>query len=433
MTIKKTFLFVIFSFTVLYSQTWQNYNTDNSPLPSNNIRNLTRSSDGTIWIGTDNGIAAIKNDSWKTYSTTNGLSSNNIKASALDMMWGDDLWLGTDNGTTNFTVQNTEVVSDATYVNTGNSTILSNNINAICLDTFHNKWLGTETGISVIANTGTYNLTVGDGMYVNDVRSFEIADTDWVHVGTYGGGVSRFKYNGVDGVSGASIIEKAWSGLLSDSVFAIYEDNNGLRWYGTDKGISTHYGESTKRNWWFYDGTSGLINNYVRAITGDKHNNIWVGTKGGISVFNGTVWASFTESDGLISNNIFDIEIDNDDNVWIATDKGISKLSNVPADIDDEPIITKSYDLKISNYPNPFNPSTVIEYTVSKDDNIKVTVFDVNGRKIKSLVDSYQPAGTYKVMWNGRSDSGISMASGVYLTVVETRYSNAVNKIMLLR
>ncbi|MFH1195094.1 MAG: two-component regulator propeller domain-containing protein [bacterium] len=433
MPFKNVLILIIFTFGTIYSQTWQNYTTDNSPLPSNKIQNLTRSSDGTIWIGTDNGVAAIKNESWKVYSTTDGLSSNNIKSSTLDMAWSDDLWLGSDNGTTNFMVQNTEIISDATYVNISNSTILSNNINSICLDTYHNKWLGTENGISVITNSGTYNLQVGDGMYVNDVRTFGIADTGWVYAGTHGGGVSRFKYNGVDGISGASIIEKAWSGLLSDSVFAIYEAPDGLRWYGTDQGISTHFGESTKRNWWYYNVTNGLLNNYVRVIKGDSHGNIWAGTKSGVSVFDGTTWIHFTTTQGLVGNNVFDIEIDNEDNIWIATDQGLSRLSDVPTGIKDEPVIADNYDLKISNYPNPFNPSTNIEYSINKSSEVKLTVFDVSGKKIRTLIDTHQSAGMYTVMWNGRNDNGVSLASGVYIVAVETKYSRAAKKIMLLR
>ena len=64
-------------------------------------------------------------------------------------------------------------------------------------------------------------------------------------------------------------------------------------------------------------------------------------------------------------------------------------------------IIPAEYSLG-NNYPNPFNPITQITYGLPKDSNVRITVYDINGRVVNLLVDSAQPAGQRSVIWNGR-------------------------------
>jgi len=66
-------------------------------------------------------------------------------------------------------------------------------------------------------------------------------------------------------------------------------------------------------------------------------------------------------------------------------------------------------------YPNPFNPSTCLTYSIPEKAQVSLTIFDVLGRQVKVLVDSEKSAGTHSVIWNGFNDSGIIMASGTYL------------------
>lgn len=66
------------------------------------------------------------------------------------------------------------------------------------------------------------------------------------------------------------------------------------------------------------------------------------------------------------------------------------------------------------NYPNPFNPSTLISYSLNTSGRVKLEIFDVLGRHIKTLVNSDQNSGSYTVSWNGKNDKGAIMANGVY-------------------
>ncbi len=79
-----------------------------------------------------------------------------------------------------------------------------------------------------------------------------------------------------------------------------------------------------------------------------------------------------------------------------------------------------------NNYPNPFNPSTIISYSIPSTQKVKLTVYDILGKKVKDLVDEKQKQGIYKVPFNG-----INLSSGVYIYVLKTP-SKIITKRMLL-
>jgi len=73
------------------------------------------------------------------------------------------------------------------------------------------------------------------------------------------------------------------------------------------------------------------------------------------------------------------------------------------------------YDLS-QNYPNPFNTTTQIKYALVNDQEqqTKLVIFDLLGKQIAILVNKKQPAGFFQVIWDGKDESGVSVASGVY-------------------
>lgn len=81
-----------------------------------------------------------------------------------------------------------------------------------------------------------------------------------------------------------------------------------------------------------------------------------------------------------------------------------------PADSDDLP---ESY-LLSANYPNPFNPSTTIEYILPTRSQVRVEILNVLGRTVRVLTDAPISAGLHRVVWDGHSQGGTPVASGVY-------------------
>ncbi len=85
------------------------------------------------------------------------------------------------------------------------------------------------------------------------------------------------------------------------------------------------------------------------------------------------------------------------------------------------------------NYPNPFNPETNIEYALSKDTDVKLTIYNILGEKVKVLVDEHQTAGYKRARWDGRNQNEEEVASGVYFYRLETEEFSKVKKMMLVK
>lgn len=84
------------------------------------------------------------------------------------------------------------------------------------------------------------------------------------------------------------------------------------------------------------------------------------------------------------------------------------------------------------NYPNPFNPTTQISFGLGRGGHVQLSVFNVLGQKIRTLVNTNYPAGDHTVLWDGRDDNGQIVSSGVYLYRLESgKYTNTRKMLML--
>jgi hypothetical protein len=66
------------------------------------------------------------------------------------------------------------------------------------------------------------------------------------------------------------------------------------------------------------------------------------------------------------------------------------------------------------NFPNPFNPATVIEYALPRGSEVKIQIYNVLGQKVRTLVDEHQEPGYKMIRWDGKDDSRTEVSSGIY-------------------
>lgn len=103
--------------------------------------------------------------------------------------------------------------------------------------------------------------------------------------------------------------------------------------------------------------------------------------------------------------------------------------SAVPADLP-LPLVFRAY----PNHPNPFNPRTTLAFDLpAAAAQVRLRLYDLHGRHVASLVDGPLPAGRHGVVWNGADDAGRAVASGVYVSVLETPLGRASGKLTLVR
>jgi hypothetical protein len=85
------------------------------------------------------------------------------------------------------------------------------------------------------------------------------------------------------------------------------------------------------------------------------------------------------------------------------------------------------------NYPNPFNPTTTIEYTVAKTGPVEITIYDVKGQRVRQLLDESQPPGRHHAIWDGTTEQGARVASGVYFYRIRIGTFSDVKKMVILK
>lgn len=158
-----------------------------------------------------------------------------------------------------------------------------------------------------------------------------------------------------------------------------------------------------------------------RTITsGIGHGTLWILTGPGTDVPLGLIFKTPKVSDTEIS-----VQMLNDEHTWaISVGRFWSKLTgneqngtNIPTKPELE-----------QNYPNPFNPATNIKYSISSPGMVKLAVYDMQGRVVQSLVNSYQPAGRYEVSFNAGK-----FASGVYFYSLSANNFTENRKMILIK
>ncbi|MBN1481168.1 T9SS C-terminal target domain-containing protein [candidate division KSB1 bacterium] len=85
------------------------------------------------------------------------------------------------------------------------------------------------------------------------------------------------------------------------------------------------------------------------------------------------------------------------------------------------------------NYPNPFNSCTIIEYELHHQEHVKLEIYDVHGKKVKTLVDESKQAGQHRVTWNGTNQKNVPVCSGVYLYRLVAGSSTGIRTMLILK
>jgi len=136
----------------------------------------------------------------------------------------------------------------------------------------------------------------------------------------------------------------------------------------------------------------------------------------------GETWSIIPEASGVYLYLL----IDSNDHFYLSTSEGLFFLDSLVTSIVSNGQVEKSFDLQ-QNYPNPFNPKTVINYQLKVNSDVKLFVYDVLGREVKTLVNKIQPAGKHKVTFNASN-----LASGIYYYKLRTNDFEQTRKMLLL-
>ena len=85
------------------------------------------------------------------------------------------------------------------------------------------------------------------------------------------------------------------------------------------------------------------------------------------------------------------------------------------------------------NFPNPFNPVTTLRYDLPEDAMVNITIYDMMGRQVKTLINDQQTAGYRSTQWNATNDAGSPVSAGIYLYMIQAGDFRQTRKMVLLK
>jgi sugar lactone lactonase YvrE len=307
------------SFQSILIDTWKVFNTGNSGLPNNTVNAIAVDEDGSLWFGTNAGVAHFDGGIWTVYNTSNsGLPHDTIMAIITNL--DGSHWFGTDGGgVAHFDG------STWTVYSTANSMLPSDTVLAIVTDPDGSHWFGTNGGGAVHFDGSTWTVyNASNSGLPHDWINALIADLDGSHwFGTYGGGAAHF-----DG-STWIVYNASNSGLPMNTVMAIVTDPDGSHWFGTSMMGAAHFDGST---WTVYNASnSGLPIGTVLAIVTDPDGSHWFGTISGAVHFDGSTWTVYNASNSGLPNGVVNaIVTDPGGSHWFGTEGGVGVLLYSP-------------------------------------------------------------------------------------------------------
>ncbi len=292
-------------------------------------------------------------------------------------------------------------------------------------DSQGNVWVTTYLGIYCIDNMGNYQLfDTSNGLYDNYIHDIHIDSSSRVWV-CYGDPIlPREGSNNFGGVSMYS--DDVWTtfnesdGLPSNKVFCIESISTSVfvSYWGANGEISIYINST-----WSLAPVSGYFN-----LCTDNTETLWYH----LYHFKDIGFLNNDGSFGTINESMpivdyyYDLAVDYDGTICVGTTDGILKHPPIITAVESEE--NKPEVFEVSVYPNPFNPTTTISYTISEPGDVSFSVYNISGQKVAILVDSDMPAGTHHAMFDGSN-----LASGMYFYRFETENVASNGKMMIVK
>ena len=177
------------------------------------------------------------------------------------------------------------------------------------------------------------------------------------------------------------------------------------------------------------------VDHSVNAIA-SKNNVLYVGTASTLSgvyyTTDFTTWIDF--STGLESYDYSVSQLAATDEYLYKTGGTLNSYQIPLPELDAHWESTQLVEFTLSqNYPNPFNPTTTLQYELPTDAKVKIRIFDIMGKEVKTLVNNQQNAGFKSIQWNATNNAGQPVSAGLYLYTIEAGAFRQTKKMVLLK
>jgi Signal transduction histidine kinase len=281
--------------------------TQEHGLPQDTIRAITQTSDGYLWLGTDEGLARFDGYEFITFNKDRGeLPSNSITALAAGR--GGVLWIGTTNGLTRY--QNKQFRSYSMK-----DGLPDNGIAHLLEDRAGVLWVAAGNYISRLDSGKFTNFSPGVELPLTGARTVYEDQAGVIWVGGYGGVAKR---------EGSRFVSAVGPGIIgADIVVDLLKDRSGNLWIAASKGLLmvSPRGKVSR-----YDSRNGLPDPFVRSLREDRDGNIWAGTNGGLARLENGRFVSPASDASHDLDWVRCIYEDREGNLWVGMNSGLNRL-----------------------------------------------------------------------------------------------------------
>lgn len=407
-------------------------------LPNGDISSLAVRASGELWAGTSQGALRFDGRTWKKYSTADGLPDSSLTAMAVTP--DDTVWFISKHDVARFDgasgkIQrtNTGLPTDARIYShlvdsSGDFLVQSN------MDIFRfqgEQWSQFDLGI--LANQEFEAWTV------------DTSGNVWI-------GVPFSHWTIRSATREVTWMESIYLGYDRKISFIFPRPDKSL-WVGVSVNSGTDNGPVWTAILYRVDATSvSLLSSYAGRIRTQAvafGDDVWIGVGeynsgyvgyvgGGLHRYDSKKKSAvlYTVNNGLLSNAIESLAVSADGTVWVGFYNGLTRYGEPLEDESINTLVSDDNPAPLSllhNHPNPFNPSTTLSFTLPDPGRVLLAVYDITGRKVRTLVSESWRAGSHTVIWDGRDDAGNAVASGVYLSRLTAGKYTATGKMLLLK
>ncbi len=245
-----------------------------------------------------------------------------------------------------------------------------------------------------------------------------------------------------------------WASLVFSQVGTDAADFNLDKLGGGNEKLSDHSGKIVYIFWFGYScpkcialapTTKNIVNSYSNLELKAFGIDVWDGSSGQVQNFKdqtGIQYDLLLKGSSTLSAYSASREesciIDKNGVIQYLGNTNESAIKNKIDQLLNPTIITENlkspikFELK-NNYPNPFNPETQIPFSVNKTQNIKLEIYNVAGKLVRTLINATFAKGNYEVTWNGTDNNSNNVASGLYFSRLEGENINKVKQLVLIK
>lgn len=277
-------------------------------LPSDHVRCLLVDRTGTVWAGTDSGLARFDGQRFTTYREQDGLASNDVRA--LCQSSDGSVWIGGDGN--RLSIWNGKTIVSLTL----KSLPPRESVQALLSQDNGTLWVGSSAGLIQKDVAQERLFSRAEGLADDWVHCLAASPNGTIWIGTKDG-LSRLHNEVIESF-------RTRDGLAQSTVYTLCEDHEGSLWAGTKHGLNQFIDRRTIP----FTVTEGLPSNDAGPVVQDSSGNVWVGTLGaGLARFDGRHFSVAANSQmGLPSNTVLSLAEGADQDLWVGTDQGLSRM-----------------------------------------------------------------------------------------------------------